>query len=329
MRRRPRSTTRRASFRATALAAGILASAAAAQSGAYATYGTGCSGSTPGQYCAANNPTGGTANPLVNINNPQLAMLVATQRKTLIISSFELYTKAPQQVTVPAWIYLPDGSGKPAASPIGTGSLTVGTTLGWHKATFTTPVVVSNKPVFFLSWSPGTGNRKALAWPWLQSGTNAPYCWRDQPLSGAWKGPSAGQPWAWRVTCIGGSGQVPTLSAKGTPSVGGSFTVLLDQGLASAPTLLLFGGSASAWGPFKLPLDLSPAGASGCDLLCSFDLPVALQCDANGQASLKVPVPNDGKLVNAMFHNQWIVLDAKANKLGLAFSDGGTGTIGP
>ena len=28
------------------------------------------------------------------------------------------------------------------------------------------------------------------------------------------------------------------------------------------------------------------------------------------------------------FHNQWAVVDAKANALGLAFSDGGTGKIG-
>ncbi|MEZ5988728.1 MAG: hypothetical protein R3F30_06325 [Planctomycetota bacterium] len=305
-----------------------LTAAAAAQTGSYTTFGAGCPGTAGISWCESNNPAGGTLTPLASVSNPQLALVVSTQKTALLVTGFELFTQAKAKTTVPAWIYLPDSSGQPQASPLATGSITVDTKADWYRATFPKPVVISNQPKFFLSWSPGTLFVKAFEWPQLTTGTKSLMHWKDQQGTIVWKGPSAGEPWAWRLNCVGYSGNVPALSATGVPKVNSTFSVDLDKALPSTPVLLLIGASNSVWGPIQLPLDLTPAGAPGCGLLCSFDLPLAAQADTAGKSSFKLPVPNDTGLVNVVFHDQWIVLDPKANTLGLAFSNGGTGTIG-
>ncbi|MCA8972570.1 MAG: hypothetical protein KDC95_22475, partial [Planctomycetes bacterium] len=69
--------------------------------------------------------------------------------------------------------------------------------------------------------------------------------------------------------------------------------------------------------------------AAGCSVYCSYDaLLGAVPTNATGSGSLTLPVPNSTGLIGIKFYNQYIVLDAPANTLGLTFTNGGAGKIG-
>jgi len=118
------------------------------------------------------------------------------------------------------------------------------------------------------------------------------------------------------------------LGNTGLPQLGGSFSIDLSGALASAPSFLINGVSNTTWGPVPLPLDLSGAGASGCNLLVSFDLISPAVSDAGGAASVRIPLPNDSRLLGFKLHGQWMTVDKPANRLGLVFTGGGTATLG-
>ena len=120
----------------------LLSPALVAQTASYTTFGAGCPGSAAGQVLASNNSNTTKLASLAGVGNPHLALIVTPKTSVSVITGFEIYTKARKNVTVPAYIFLPDSTGKPSAKPLGTGSLTVSTKEGWHKATFATPVIV-------------------------------------------------------------------------------------------------------------------------------------------------------------------------------------------
>ena len=125
-----------------------------------------------------------------------------------------------------------------------------------------------------------------------------------------------------------GSGAQPQLDSVGAPRLGDALTIRLASAPANSPTVLLLGNSSRFWGAFRLPLDLSPFGASGCSLQVSPDFSTAATTDSAGRATKSFPVPNDVDLVCGDFSNQWIVLDILANSLGVAVSNRGYATIG-
>lgn len=123
-------------------------------------------------------------------------------------------------------------------------------------------------------------------------------------------------------------GAVPALSNTGVPTIGRSFRIDLSGALAQTAAGLILGASNTRWGSFRLPLSLAPFGASGCQLLASFDLVGGAATSASGTASVAIGIPNVASLVGVVFHNQWFVVDANANTLGAAWSNGGTARIG-
>ncbi|MFQ5506781.1 MAG: hypothetical protein ACE5F1_18580, partial [Planctomycetota bacterium] len=164
--------------------------------------------------------------------------------------------------------------------------------------------------------------------PVASSGLKSVYYWRAGN-SGAWTGgPSSQWAWAWRVNCVSVSGSVPLLSNTGLPVLGRSFSVDLSRALGRTPAILVLGGSKAKWGAFQLPLDLTAAGAPGCRLLASYDIPLGTLTSIAGTASFMLPVPGDTRFLGRQLHNQWVVVDPLVNALGLAFSDGGTATMG-
>jgi hypothetical protein len=123
-------------------------------------------------------------------------------------------------------------------------------------------------------------------------------------------------------------GAVPVLAATSLPDIGKILTVTLAKAKASTVAVFALGASKTTWGPFPLPLDLTAAGAGGCSLLVSLDLLGGVPVDSLGAATVNLPIPNDVMLRGVVFHNQWLVVDSGANTLGIAFSNGGTATIG-
>ena len=122
---------------------------------------------------------------------------------------------------------------------------------------------------------------------------------------------------------------VPAISANGRPSLGNaSYSVNVGQALPNTAGILVLGASNSKWGVIPLPLGLAALGAPKCSLLVSANLMLAVAINATGGASVKFPIPNIKTLVGAKFYNQYIIVDPKANGLGLVFSNGGESKIG-
>jgi len=306
----------------TALCAVSILSGAGAQTASFQTFGQGCPGSAV-PWCVSNNATQTKMQPFANIGYPQYA-LEAVAAGPVVFQSFELLTRATGKTTTNAFVFLPDKTGAPQAAPIATGTITVTRTAGWHRASFSTPVVVPGGK-FFLSWQQAT-TKKAFLDPIAGAGTTSPHYFRPC-CTGAWTGPKTATRWAWRVTCISG-GAAPVLGNTGLPRLGSNFSFDLSGALPNAPSFLINGLSTTTWGLIPLPLDLTRAGAAGCKLLVSFDLVSATVSDATGAASVPFSLPNDARLIGFKLHGQWMTLDKPANGLGLAFSNGGTATLG-
>jgi len=91
---------------------------------------------------------------------------------------------------------------------------------------------------------------------------------------------------------------------------------------------LFLGGSNTMWNSVPLPIGLGPLGASGCSILASGEIIAPVVVDATGAAALTIAIPDVAALVGAAFYNQFYIADPLANGLGLAWSNGGTATIG-
>jgi hypothetical protein len=126
----------------------------------------------------------------------------------------------------------------------------------------------------------------------------------------------------------GGGNGIPVLSNTGRPVINTTFSVDLAQAAPSTVAVLALGVSNSQWGTLPLPLDLTAAGAPGCNLLCSIEASGGVATSNAGTASAPFPLPNSVTLVGVRFYNQWLVVDKTANRLGIAFSNGGNALIG-
>ncbi|TAJ13335.1 MAG: hypothetical protein EPO68_13245 [Planctomycetota bacterium] len=121
---------------------------------------------------------------------------------------------------------------------------------------------------------------------------------------------------------------LPKLWSNQTPQIGNDFPVQLAQARPFAPAVLLLGTSDASWSGLPLPHDLSPYGAPGCALLAAPSFTNVRSVKADGTAKVTYQIPLSLQLVGASFYNQWAVVDPTANAWGLAFSNGGAGSIG-
>lgn len=121
---------------------------------------------------------------------------------------------------------------------------------------------------------------------------------------------------------------IPQLDANGSsvPVAGGSFSLKLSSLPAGAPTTMMLGLSNQQSGSIALPLDLTFLGAPRCFLLVSAEAVYSL-ANTNGVALWTIDIPRNTQLVGLRFFNQGLVLDASANGLGIALSNGGVATI--
>ncbi|MCB9881719.1 MAG: S8/S53 family peptidase [Planctomycetes bacterium] len=119
----------------------------------------------------------------------------------------------------------------------------------------------------------------------------------------------------------GGPGAIVNLKNTGVPEIATSFSVDVSGAKASSVAVLWLGAN-------QLNVSLGTL-APGCTLYASYDAILgAVPTSAAGSGSLTLGVPNNTALIGVKFYNQYMVLDAGANTLGLVFSNGGAGKIG-
>ena len=291
--------------------------------GAYTTFGRGCPGSgRTSSGCASSNPSGGTLASTQNTNI--FALGVPAVSGQTIVNGFELFTQATgSPVTIQTQVYLADSSGAPTGSPVRTGSMTIGSTAGWYRTTFTTPLTVASNAKYFLSYT----SVVTMRFPFVTTGTQAEHYWHPSS-STAWRGPFRTQRWAWRVNCQTSSGgAIPVLSNTGVPEINTSFSLSLASAKPSATGLLFIGASDTNWLSLTLPFNLGIFGASQCNLLSSGELQVGINTNAAGSYTRSFGIPNNTGLVGARFYNQFLISDT-ANPFGVVFSNGGAGKVG-
>ena len=102
---------------------------------------------------------------------------------------------------------------------------------------------------------------------------------------------------------------------------GNSFKLNVSQAKKGARAFILFGASTSS-------INLGGIGAAGCVVRATPSIAAGFNIASTGSGSLSVNVPNNTSLIKKSFYNQGVVLDSGANKLGVALTRGGKGTVG-
>jgi len=106
------------------------------------------------------------------------------------------------------------------------------------------------------------------------------------------------------------------------PHIGASSLYVLSGAPKSSVAIFMLGVSKSAWGPFRLPLDMRLLGAPGCSLLTGPMIQIVVPTNSLGTASIGLALPKLSSLVGANVYTQFACLDSKVNTLGLTFSSG-------
>ena len=125
--------------------------------------------------------------------------------------------------------------------------------------------------------------------------------------------------------CPGSNNMTPMHGYGGSAKLGSKLSFDLANAIPSRPVILIMGWNNRS----PLPIDLSAAGAPGCFLYQSLDLSGALATNSSGAASAPLPIPSSTSLTGMKIYTQFAILDLKANKLGLAFSNYGRALLGP
>ena len=90
---------------------------------------------------------------------------------------------------------------------------------------------------------------------------------------------------------------------------------------------LLTGFSNTALPGAPLPLALDPVGALGCSLLTSSEVVTSTSADGAGRATVRFQVPSTPGVRGLRAYQQFVVVDAAANALGLVFTQGASSEI--
>lgn len=128
--------------------------------------------------------------------------------------------------------------------------------------------------------------------------------------------------------CPGSNGKTPVISNQGLPQLGVTFRITLADAAASVTAYMTVGDSTTQWGSFRLPYEMTPLGAPGCRIYANSIHTFQLTTRGTGTASCPLTVPNNPVLIGVKFFNQFLVMDAAANPLGMVTTACGAGTIG-
>jgi len=298
--------------------------------GVWTTFGQGCAGSaTSPLHCASLNGSGGGLLAR-SFSNEYLYGHRATQAGTL--EAVELYTAssttAPESTQIAIYLESSTGTGIPALQPVRTGTLSVGSIPGFHRAVLDAPLPYRDGDALWIGQADCSRIYPAV----LQSGQDPslPIFWRRTGTSGNWlqtatlRYPS----WRWICTGAGQPGAVPVLTAQGEPKIGQTFTLDLLQAAPTSQLILALGGWDIEWYGVSLPLDLGAVGATGCTLFAPLHSTIQSVSTASGTVRWNLQLPNDPIIVGSSIYLQALIADAAANQLGFSFSNAGRMLIG-
>lgn len=114
----------------------------------------------------------------------------------------------------------------------------------------------------------------------------------------------------------------PVLGIIGRPKLGSAYTMQLTGANPNAPTFLLWGDSNEFEQGTALPLDLTFVGAPGCMLWTSIIRSSMNITDSQGACSFRIFVPNTPLLNGLHYFNQILLVEYRANKVGVLVSNG-------
>ena len=126
--------------------------------------------------------------------------------------------------------------------------------------------------------------------------------------------------WAWAVVCPTDTAE-PVPVDLAPPLLGTDYHLQVQGARPMAPAFLALGIFDTVWNGQQLPFDLGAVGAPSCQIYTSVDDAVGAITDRAGATSLRLPIPNDPNLAGRTLYEQWLVLDARANQLGLVTSE--------
>lgn len=150
---------------------------------------------------------------------------------------------------------------------------------------------------------------------------------RHDPASvGAYEGAPRAEFEEFGKGCAGTFSNVPKIGHSGPLTLGTTkFSVTLDNARGGTGVVAFFivGGSNTSWNGVSLPLKFG----GSCDLLVSANILIPVSVGGtsgpgNGNASVRLPIPDSPGLAGAQAFFQWGVLDPAAAGIGVAFSDG-------
>ncbi len=290
--------------------------------GLFSVFGTGCKGTgQASSTCAANNGSGGTLSRRTAGN--EYAYL-ATTTSALKVTGFAVFSSSTSNTsrTVATAIY-GDSNGRPATTPLATGTMTIGSVAGFYKTTLSANIPVGR---FYVAVNHSARTTYLAD---VTSGNAGAAYWRRG--TGTFSLSSIVRRSSFRVFCQGGggTGAVPLIGSKGLPQINASFEVTLGQGRASATAVMLSGTSNTTWSGGSLPFSLKPLGADGCDLLVDPQLTIGTTLNTKGEGGIKFTVPNLTALIGFKIFHQWYVVDpGVSTALKVAVSNGGQSTFG-
>ncbi len=313
------------------ITASVILSCAASAQGTYKTLGSGCG--APGAIGYSENATAGTLK-VQSLSNEYAYPVNIAATKVLPVTGVRFFTASVQGVkTVAVRIYKPDpkSAGQPDPKPLDTTKMTVGPKAAFWQANFNKVHIMKGQ--FWVSFDCVETFTTTTAGPAAVYASNltstaktvSPVFWRRPPVHDlTWSKTGIITQPSYHVM-IGGTPPA-LLAAKTAPTLGKPFQLDVSQ-TANGLAVAIFGFSASKFGAFTLPLDLKVV-APGCWIFQSLDILLpAATTQANG-GKVILPIPNDAKLKNVLFFNQWMLPKVGGNTLNWVFSNGGRGTIG-
>ncbi len=98
---------------------------------------------------------------------------------------------------------------------------------------------------------------------------------------------------------------------------------------AGVPALIFIGSTDKKWGSINLPFDLTPLGASGCNLYIDMVLAYVSKTNASGRADFKLgAIPVDPGLTGQVYYVQQFAFDKSFNAMGMVSTYGRKYTVG-
>lgn len=119
----------------------------------------------------------------------------------------------------------------------------------------------------------------------------------------------------------------PLLTAS-PPRFDQEFSLNITNLSRAQPVLVFTGGSDKTWAGGSLPFGLAPIGMPGCTLYVSLESSFWFNTGSATSIDWRVKLPYSSALFGAVFYNQAMVLDPKANWAGVISSNAGKGIVG-